>query len=861
MKTGKRICIVVIAISMALVTMLNVFAVESAEELTAVESKTTGIYEEMASIESETTLLKAETSGFYEETTLPEATQPVITENFEEITMADISEIDKEQVAEKIYGIKFTAETVFMLLEGTAKLEIEVLTSPPENPLHTEFIEEESTEVLVGEADPDEQIIGYIGEEILVNQMSDIELNSGEVEESLELVWSSSDESVVGVGYSGMIYARGLGTAVVTASTADGFFSASCEVNVVEEMPEEKGEPVMPLGVAYTVTFSPSTSWATKPTHWYIEKSTDYSINFDVYKSDSNGNYNNNEGDISSLVNWTSSDTSVATVDIYGRITGHKNGSATITVTAKNGDTIYMYNPVHITVYTPYSSTRSGLAKTWVNQYRSTVADCHSDRLAGTIYPGTTLDLYGTSGDYILGSISGKTDKYLLWSDGVYDQSKGKITICEKGTDDKSRHKSVYTTDTLELALTSGVIATWSTSDPSIVKINNSDSATRAKITLNPVATGSVYITAKFLGRVDVIHVTTVTKYSESKMGLTTSWCGKYRCSHLKCTMTDRKEGDVAPEKLVTVYGESGEFYYVKVSGESSYTYLWKGGIELVTWKKQCELENITSDRIYYPQSIAMYGDYCYSFEIPEEIQDDDEYDHRLFRYDTNTGEFDKMEPDASVGELYHANDAEIVEFTVNGETTPYIFVAGYIEEDDNYIIKLGFNENKQYWEVARYKIEDRAITTIACISGGGTEPAVFLLKSGYSFYTVTIPADLQDESTLKPSEKFTISKSNIINAPSQGSYYDLQSKTLYVSFYSESNKNRIHAYKNITSETVGVISPTDWCEIENKSIPTFEIEGISFRRNSTDNRLWFSASEGGGQNGGIYVEYQPIKQ
>ncbi len=49
---------------------------------------------------------------------------------------------------------------------------------------------------------------------------------------STEIIWESSDESVVTVDETGAIYAVALGSATITAKTADGSLSATCEVTV-----------------------------------------------------------------------------------------------------------------------------------------------------------------------------------------------------------------------------------------------------------------------------------------------------------------------------------------------------------------------------------------------------------------------------------------------------------------------------------------------------------------------------------------------------------------------------------------------------------------------------------------------------
>ena len=49
---------------------------------------------------------------------------------------------------------------------------------------------------------------------------------------STEIIWESSDESVATVNEFGEVYAVGLGSATITARTADGSVSASCEITV-----------------------------------------------------------------------------------------------------------------------------------------------------------------------------------------------------------------------------------------------------------------------------------------------------------------------------------------------------------------------------------------------------------------------------------------------------------------------------------------------------------------------------------------------------------------------------------------------------------------------------------------------------
>lgn len=910
MKAVKKILIITLALILTLATTLNVFAVDLSEATTEPEV-----------IISEST------------------EQPQEQLILEETTVPDITETANPDISEKIYGLTLNPDKIFMLPNDTFQLEVGLLTSPPENPLRTEFIEEEATEVLVTEPQTDEELTEVlegtteteeettviaeetktypaeipettvaesepetehttiaeteehteISETVTDTQseaytenisgiISDSDLSfepiTEDENETLDLIWSSSDEAVAAVGHNGLIYSRELGTAIVTASTPDGVFSAFCEVNVVEEIPEENENSVIPLGAAYQVAISPNTTWSDKPRHWPVKLATEFSVNFDVYKCDSSGNYIGNEADISSLVNWQSSDTSVATVDIYGRVTGHKNGSTTITVSAKNGDTISVYNTVHVTVYTPYSSTHSGMAKLWATQYKSTIADCHSDRQAGVVSPGTLLNLYGTSGGYILGSIQGETGKYFMWASNLYDKTNGEIEICKSGTtSDTRRHWDMYTTQTVSLALTDGASATWTTSDANIAKVSGNTSYTGRTVTINPVAEGTAYITANSGGKIDVIHVTVITRFTENgktinKMGITQVWCNNFKCSHTKCTILDRKVGTTNENMLVTLYGESGGFYYANPVGTNLYIYLWKSNINMQSWYPQCELENtkpLLGD--YKPQGFAVDTNYCYSFEVKGTANS--EQFHRLFRYNINSNELTEMEikENEGVGDLWHANDATIVEFTENGVSVPYIFVAAYSDKKINSIVKLRFNSLGEYWETARYNFpEGFEFVSIACISNAGNESASFLIKSGNNFHTVTIPNNLSSGTTLTPSLKFSIK--TVDGFSSQGTHYDISSDTLYIAFSSKTNfnENCIKSYTGILNASGTISSSSTWTikKGENTDL-RFEVEGIGFRPNSNDDKLWFLTLEMDEEekmlNGGIYTDYQEIKQ
>jgi uncharacterized protein YjdB len=115
--------------------------------------------------------------------------------------------------------------------------------------------------------------------------------------------WASNNEAVASVT-GGVITAHAIGTAVITVTTEEGSFSATCVVTVTE--------PV--TGVTLNKTSMDMLAGDTETLSAVI-----IPVNA--------GNKN---------VNWTSSDTAVATVS-GGVVTAHATGTATITVTTVDG--------------------------------------------------------------------------------------------------------------------------------------------------------------------------------------------------------------------------------------------------------------------------------------------------------------------------------------------------------------------------------------------------------------------------------------------------------------------------------------------------------------------------------------------
>ena len=172
--------------------------------------------------------------------------------------------------------------------------------------------------------------------------------------------WTSSNDSVVTIDGKGDITGSGEGNAVVTATyTYEGNqYSATCSVTVKEAVPTGvtiTGNSTVTVGSNITLSASVSPSAA------------------------------------SQLVNWSSSDTSVATVDENGKITGIKAGKVTITATSKALSTVK--NTKEITVNPSSSAVPTGVTITG----NSTVTVGSNITLSASVSPSAASQLVNWS--------------------------------------------------------------------------------------------------------------------------------------------------------------------------------------------------------------------------------------------------------------------------------------------------------------------------------------------------------------------------------------------------------------------------------------------------------------------------------
>lgn len=120
-----------------------------------------------------------------------------------------------------------------------------------------------------------------------------------------DVLWASSDDAVCTVDATGHITAVGVGLAIISATTMDGEFEADCDVNVV----------------------IPVTGISLSPSSLTLIKGTSGNLTATVSPADATDK----------TVFWTSSNSSVCTVDSSGRVAAVSVGTATVTAKTEDG--------------------------------------------------------------------------------------------------------------------------------------------------------------------------------------------------------------------------------------------------------------------------------------------------------------------------------------------------------------------------------------------------------------------------------------------------------------------------------------------------------------------------------------------
>ena len=282
------------------------------------------------------------------------------------------------------------------------------------------------------------------------------------------VTWSSSDSSVVSVTSNGVITAKKLGTAIITATSSNGKTSTS-RINVVNNGVEVTNIRLSKTSAEAKVGDKISIDATITPTNATRQKLT-----------------------------WTSSNESIATVS-YGTVTALKPGTVTITARSENG----ISASCTITISEkPVTVTKITLSKTFTTLYVG-----QTEKITVNLSPSNVSDktvtwysenqqIVTVTSDGVLKGVSvGTTEVSAKSSNGKVATIKVRV---ESGVTSISLNK---TSISLNIGKTEKLVATvlpsnaqdksvtWSSSDNSIATVSNG--------TVTAIKPGTVTITAK----------------------------------------------------------------------------------------------------------------------------------------------------------------------------------------------------------------------------------------------------------------------------------------------------------------------------------------------------------------------------
>ena len=283
-----------------------------------------------------------------------------------------------------------------------------------------------------------------------------------------KVTWKSSDTKVANVNASGVVTARAAGTAIITATTADGGFSDSVTITVTKRV------PVTGIYIPYNKIS--------------LQAGNTYTISAQIYPSNAS---NRN-------ILWESSDTSVAAVFKGGEVSANGPGTATITATTEDGGFSY-----RCTVTVTQSVEGVKLSKS-----KLSVAVGSSKTLTATTIPAnaTNQKITWYSADKSIATVSQKgivtgkkpgTTTVTVTSDEGNYSAECTVEVYTPGTGIKINSEKITLGKGQKTVLTATVMpenatnknVEWSSSDASVVTVNASGQISGVKV-------GSAVITA-----------------------------------------------------------------------------------------------------------------------------------------------------------------------------------------------------------------------------------------------------------------------------------------------------------------------------------------------------------------------------
>ncbi len=170
------------------------------------------------------------------------------------------------------------------------------------------------------------------------------------------VTWSSSDNNIATVNNNGLVSAVAVGNAIITVTTEDGEYTATCNVEVTSAVIAVTGVSVSPSNIS-------------------LETGSTQQLTAIVSPSNASN----------STVTWNSSNNAIATVNANGLVTAVAEGNATITVTTEDGG----YTAICSIEVTPATIAVTGVS---VSPSSISLVEGNTQQLSVTISPANATN-------------------------------------------------------------------------------------------------------------------------------------------------------------------------------------------------------------------------------------------------------------------------------------------------------------------------------------------------------------------------------------------------------------------------------------------------------------------------------------
>lgn len=303
--------------------------------------------------------------------------------------------------------------------------------------------------------------------------------------DNLEIIWSTSDESVARVNTKGGVTGIKGGEAIITATSADSGKTAQCKV-IVRQSPEN-------------VSLSHESNT--------LNINTSFVLSATVLP----------ENTYNKTITWKSSDESVATVDKDGKVTSHKTGTCKIIATASDGKTTaectvkVFVMAEKVTLNSTSLTMQKGQTFTFKatvlpeNTSEKTVTWSSSDETVATVDKNgkmTTLE----AGTAVIRATN---------TDGIYGECTVTVKVNSTSISLDKKEAVLYLGETLTLK--SEVLPKDNTNSEIIWSTDKADVASVKDGVITPLKQGTAVITAKTKDTgVTATCIITVKKHTES---------------------------------------------------------------------------------------------------------------------------------------------------------------------------------------------------------------------------------------------------------------------------------------------------------------------------------------------------------